>query len=467
MLFSSMTFLYYFLPAVLIVYFMAPEKHKNFVLLLASLLFYGWGEPVFVVLMLLSIAVQYALGLLIEARRKTGRAKPWLAVSVCFSLGLLGYFKYADFFIANLNAATGLSLPLLRVALPIGISFYTFQILSYTIDVYRGSVKAQRNFFHLALYISLFPQLIAGPIVRYADVAAAIEERSHSLARIQSGAMRFLFGLAKKVIVANSLGELCAQFTGGENDTMLFAWLYAVSFSLQLYYDFSAYSDMAIGLGRILGFDYMENFDSPFQSVSITEFWRRWHISLGSWFRDYVYIPLGGNRVSRRRHLLNLFVVWSLTGLWHGAAWNFVLWGLLFGIVLVLEKFWLGGWLEKTPRLFAHAYVLLIVGASFVLFDAPSLAEALRRFSLLAGGGGVARFDAVSLYYLRSYGVTLLLATIGCTGRVLNVIDRIRREREERIIFAVIEPVFGALTLLLVTAYLVDASFNPFLYFRF
>lgn len=467
MLFSSITFLYYFLPVTLTVYFLTPKKRKNLVLLFASLLFYGWGEPKYVAIMLLSIAVQYAFGLIIEKHRHETQAKAWLAASVAFSLGLLGYFKYMDFFIANFNAVTGLSVPLLRISLPIGISFYTFQILSYTIDVYRGDVKAQRSLVKLATYIALFPQLIAGPIVRYADVAAALESRTHSVRRMRLGLGRLMIGLSKKVLIANSLGELCALFGETQNETVLFAWMYAAAFTLQIYFDFSGYSDMAIGLGRMLGFDYMENFNYPLVSKSITEFWRRWHISLGSWFRDYLYIPLGGNRVTNRRWLFNIFAVWMLTGLWHGAAWNFVLWGLLFAVFLVLEKFWIGQRLAAAPGILSHAYVLIIVGVSFVLFDAPSLTEAVRRLGLMAGAGGIPLTDTVSLYYLRSYAVTFLLAAIGSTPWPKHVAERLRTGRIGQRTLGLAEPVVAIVLLLAITAYLVDSSFNPFLYFRF
>lgn len=467
MLFSSITFLYYFLPGVLIVYFMMPKKHKNLVLLFSSLVFYGWGEPRYVAVMLASVAAQFVLGLAIERNLGTKRAKVWVFASVLFSLSLLGYFKYTDFFIANFNALTGFSVPLLRVALPIGISFYTFQILSYTIDVYRGDTKAQRSFIDLATYIALFPQLIAGPIVRYADVQAALSERTHSVQRVQTGLRRFLAGLGKKVLIANSLGELCALFAGTNQETILFAWMYAVAFSLQIYFDFSGYSDMAIGLGRILGFDYMENFDYPYTSKSITEFWRRWHMSLGTWFRDYLYIPLGGNRVTAKRMLFNILVVWILTGFWHGAAWNFVVWGLLFACLLIFEKFWLGERLEAMPAAFSHIYVLLVVVVSFVLFDAPSLAEALRRIGLMAGCGGVPLYDVASLYYLKSFGVTLVLAAIGSGPWVKRAVGRAYGHVTSNRTLIFLEPLFCTAILALVTAYLVDSSFNPFLYFRF
>ena len=336
MLFSSIPFLYYFLPCVIVLYLIAPKKLKNTVLLLASLFFYWWGEPKYVVLMVLNIAFGYVCGLLIGKFRGKAISKLFLALSVIVSVGILGYFKYADFMIANFNVVTGLSVPLLKIALPIGISFYTFQLLSYTIDVYRGDVPSQKNPITLAAYVALFPQLIAGPIVRYSDVAAQLSERKHSLEYISAGIRRFIIGLAKKVLIANAMGELCEIFKASGDKSVLFYWLYAIAFCVHVYFDFSGYSDMAIGLGKLFGFDFMENFNYPFISKSLSEFWRRWHISLGSWFRDYVYIPMGGNRVGKYRLILNLMVVWMLTGLWHGAAWNFVIWGLYFGVLLMI-----------------------------------------------------------------------------------------------------------------------------------
>ncbi|MBQ9915034.1 MAG: MBOAT family protein, partial [Clostridia bacterium] len=327
MLFSSIPFLYYFLPCVLLLYAVSPRKLKNVTLLIASLVFYGWGEPKYVFLMLATVAVSYLWGLLIEKKRGTVWSKVFMILSVLCSLSALLYFKYADFFIENLVTLTGLSVPLLNLTLPIGISFYTFQIISYTIDVYRGDVSAQKNPIHLATYIALFPQLIAGPIVRYSDVASQLVSRTHSFDKTAEGIRRFVMGLGKKILLANTLGELCDVFLQSGDKSLLFYWVFAFAYMLQIYFDFSGYSDMAIGLGKIFGFDFLENFNYPFISRSVTEFWRRWHMSLGSWFRDYVYIPMGGNRVNKGRLLLNIFVVWFLTGFWHGAEWNFIIWG--------------------------------------------------------------------------------------------------------------------------------------------
>jgi alginate O-acetyltransferase complex protein AlgI len=467
LLFSSITFLYYFLPIVLIVYFLTPKKGKNLVLMIASFIFYGWGEPVYLLFMLLSVGVHYVLALLIERHQGGKLAKFWLILAVTFSLALLGYFKYADFFIQNFNAVTGMSLPLLKVALPIGISFYTFQIMSYTIDVYRQDTPAQRSIIKLATYVSMFPQLIAGPIVRYVDVAAGLDEREHSFAKVRSGLRRFMVGLAKKVILANSLGELCQVFLKTSDQTVLFHWMYAVAFTLQIYFDFSGYSDMAIGLGRILGFEFLENFNYPFISKSITEFWRRWHISLSSWFRDYLYIPLGGSRVGRGRLVFNIFVVWLLTGFWHGASWNFIVWGLIFAVLLVVEKLWLASFLEKIPAWIRHVLVLLVVVLSFVVFDAPDLAGAGQRIAAMFGAGNLPWADPVTYYYLRSYGLILVLAAVCSTPLVKMAFEKLRARAWAEKALAVAEPLVSMVLLLVITGYLVDSSFNPFLYFRF
>ena len=415
MLFSSIPFLYTFLPCVLILYFLVPGWLKNTVLLLSSLFFYAWGEPRFVVFMVIAIVQGYVFGLLAEKfRDRPKRAKLCLWASAVVSLGLLGYCKYADFFISGFNTLTGLSLPLLHVALPIGISFYTFQILSYVIDVYRGDVTAQRNLIDLAAYVAMFPQLIAGPIVRYADIAPQLKHRTHTLADAAYGARRFILGLSKKVLLANVLYELISAYKSAANVSVLFVWLYAAAYVLHLYFDFSGYSDMAIGLGRIFGFHFIENFNYPYISASVTEFWRRWHMSLGSWFRDYVYIPLGGSRVGKARWVRNLVIVWGLTGLWHGAAWNFVAWGLYFAAFLLLEKLFLGRWLKRVPVL-GHVYVLLAALFSFVLFDAASVPAALGTAGGLLGLGGLPLWDSGALYYLRSYAPVLALAAVGST----------------------------------------------------
>ncbi len=467
MLFSSIPFLYYFLPLVLAVYFLVPRGAKNAVLFASSLLFYAWGEPRFCVFMLLSIAQGYVFGRLIEKnRRRTKRSKLFLTASVCLSLGLLGYCKYADFFISSLNAVTGASIKLLHVALPIGISFYTFQILSYVVDVYRGEVPAQKSFLKLGTYIAMFPQLIAGPIVRYAEIAPQLDSRETTLEDVSSGACRFVIGLSKKVLLANVLYELITAFQQSRDLSVLYFWLYAVSFTLQLYFDFSGYSDMAIGLGRIFGFQFRENFNYPYISSSITEFWRRWHISLGSWFRDYVYIPLGGNRGSKAKWLRNILVVWMLTGLWHGASWNFVLWGLGFAVLLVAEKLVYGRLLEKT-HVFKHVYVLLLVTLSFVLFNADSVSEAVSQLGAMFGADGLPLTSVESVYYLKSYAGTFLFAVIGATPLVSNAVSRFGKTSFGARAPVFLQPLVMLVLLAACTAFLVDGSFNPFLYFRF
>ena len=467
MLFSGIPFLYYFLPLVLAVYFLVPRGAKNAVLFASSLLFYAWGEPRFCVFMLLSIAQGYVFGRLIERNRKhTRRSKLFLTASVCLSLGLLGYCKYADFFISSLNAVTGASIKLLHVVLPIGISFYTFQILSYVVDVYRGSVPAQKSFLKLGTYIAMFPQLIAGPIVRYAEIAPQLDSRQTTLEDVSSGACRFVIGLSKKVLLANVLYGLVTAFQQSRDLSVLYFWLYAVSFALQLYFDFSGYSDMAIGLGRIFGFRFSENFNYPYISASITEFWRRWHISLGSWFRDYVYIPLGGNRVSKAKWLRNILVVWMMTGLWHGASWNFVLWGLGFAVLLVAEKLVCGRLLQRTHVL-KHVYTLLLVTLSFVLFNADSVSEAVSQLGAMFGAGGLPLVSTEGVYYLKSYAGTFLFAAIGATPLVSNAISRFGKTRFGAQALTVLQPLVMLALLAACTAFLVDGSFNPFLYFRF
>ncbi len=466
MLFSSIPFLYYFLPSVLILYFIAPKKLKNTVLMLSSLVFYGWGEPKYVVLMIASIVIGYFSGILIEAFSQKKLSKVFLGTSVVVNLGFLAYFKYADFFIENFNAVTGLSVSLLRIALPIGISFYTFQILSYTIDVYRKDVSAQRNIINLAAYITMFPQLIAGPIVRYSDIAKQLEERTHSFEGFSKGIRRFVLGLGKKILIANSLGELCDVFKASDDKSILFYWLYAVAFGLHVYFDFSGYSDMAIGLGRIFGFKFNENFNYPYVSKSATEFWRRWHMSLGTWFRDYVYIPLGGNRVSKPRWFFNIFVVWFLTGFWHGADWNFIIWGLFFAVLLILEKVVLLKYLNKT-KVISRIYTLVAVGISFVIFNATDMKEAFSYIGGMFGAGDVPFVSTSFFYYLKSFAVTLITGIIGATPVVKNTVEKVFENSKASKYIWISEPIALVALLIIMTAYLVDGSFNPFLYFRF
>ncbi len=461
MLFSSIPFLYYFLPIVVICYFLVPKQLKNTVLLLFSLVFYAWGEPKYVFLMLATIGLFYGCGLAIGKAKTQPFKTLWLWVSVAVGVGLLAIFKYADFFIGSFNQVTGLGIPLLRLALPIGISFYTFQSLSYTIDVYRGNVPVQKNIISFGAYVTLFPQLIAGPIVRYADVNRELESRSHSWADICLGLRRFLVGLGKKILVADQFALLMKLFRQSAEPSVLFYWMYAIAFMLNIYFDFSGYSDMAIGLGRVFGFRFIENFNYPYISKSVTEFWRRWHISLGSWFRDYVYIPMGGNRVNRGRWVLNILTVWMLTGLWHGAAWNFVLWGLFFAVLLLAEK-WIPG-LQKLPGLLRHGYVLLLICISFVLFNAETLTQAGQDLGSMFGFGGLPAVTGETLYYLQSFGLLFVIGIVGATPIVKKTALRISQTTAG----GVLEVVLLAVLLLVCTAYLVDGSFSPFLYFRF
>ncbi len=468
MLFSSIPFLYYFLPCVIILYFAVPKCLKNSVILLSSLFFYAWGEPEYLIFMLISITQGYVFGILIERYHDRKWSKIFLAASVLISLGLLGYCKYADFFIRNFNAATGLSIPLLKIALPIGISFYTFQILSYVIDVYRRDAEAQKNYINLAAYIAMFPQLIAGPIVRYTDIAGQLENRKHSMDDIAAGIRRFLIGLSKKILIANILGELISIYKASQEKSVMFLWLYAIAYMLHVYFDFSGYSDMAIGLGRVFGFHFPENFNYPYISGSITEFWRRWHMSLGTWFRDYLYIPLGGNRRSRPRWLFNIFIVWVATGFWHGAEWNFVLWGILFAVLLMAEKLWLLKILNQLKlHFFKHIYTLFLVTISFVIFDAVSVREAFSTIISMLGFSSLPAVSFESIYYLKSYAVILMTAILGATPVMAGFIRRIRQMKYGTPVINVFELVYLTALLVVCTAYLIDGSFNPFLYFRF
>ena len=463
MLFSSIPFLFYFLPPVLLLYFLTPDRWKNLTLLLSSLVFYGWGEPRFLLFMLAAIAQGYAFGRLME--RYPRHKRLFLILSAVLSLSLLGYCKYAGFFLRTLGALTGLSLPALQIALPIGISFYTFQVLSYVVDVYRGTVPPQRDLLQLATYVAMFPQLIAGPIVRYTDVAPQLQSRTHTVQDAALGARRFVLGLGKKVLLANVLYELVTVYQQSGQKTVLLTWMYAAAYMMHVYFDFSGYSDMAIGLGRIMGFRFAENFNYPFISGSLTEFWRRWHISLGSWFRDYVYIPLGGSRVRLGRWVLNLLVVWGLTGLWHGAAWTFVLWGLYFAVFLLLEKLFLGRLLRRLPVL-RHVYVLTAALFSFVLFDASSLSAAIGAAGAVLGLGHLPVWDGGTLYYLHSYAPVLLAAAVGSTPLPAVLCRRMAAGRAGRVLDA-LEPIALLALLAVCTAFLVSGSANPFLYFRF
>ena len=470
MVFSSTTFLLAFLPLVGILYFICPKKLRNALLLVFSLLFYGWGEPKYILIMLFSTVFDYCNGLAIGHFRAVGKqkgAKAVLVVSVVGNLSILGFFKYTDFAITNLNGLLGTAIPALGLLLPIGISFYTFQTMSYTIDVYRGVVPPQRNIIDFSAYVTLFPQLIAGPIVQYKTVAADLENRSReSLADASAGMQRFVIGLGKKVLLANQMGAVWEEIAAMSAPSVVTAWLGALAFTFQIYFDFSAYSDMAIGIALLLGFRFPKNFDAPYKSATITEFWRRWHISLGSWFRDYLYIPLGGSRRGKARQLLNIFIVWLATGLWHGAAWTFVLWGLWFAILLLLEKLVLLPILEK-HRIFGHVYTLFFVTLGFVLFDADSAAQAVSRIGAMFGASGLPLSSAQAVYYLKSYGPLLVLGILCATPLPKMIVAKLRKSKGAATALDVLEPLFVLIPLLLGTAFLVDGSFNPFLYFRF
>ncbi len=464
MRFSSLPFLFGFLPITLAIYFAVPIQWRNLALLLTSLVFYGWGEPVYLGIMVLSILIDYTHGLLVERYRSRDKLARWfVAESVILNLGLLGFFKYWDFFAENLSRLPGITLPALGLPLPIGISFFTFQTMSYTIDVYRRDAPAQRDIVAFGAYVTMFPQLVAGPIVRYREVAAELKERVNTTADFAAGAGRFTVGLAKKVLLANSIGalwdaELAAQSAGML--TALGGWLGIAAYGFQIYFDFSGYSDMAIGMGRMLGFHFPENFARPYTAASVTEFWRRWHISLTTWFREYLYIPLGGSRRGTARTVRNIFIVWLCTGFWHGASWNFILWGLHFFLWLMLEKYLLKDFLQRLPRWLRHAYTLLVVFAGWGIFAMEDLSVCGGYFRVCFGGGAL--WSAVDGYYLRTYAVLLVLLTVGSANTVKAVWERLPERARETL-----APVLMLAGLVLCTAYLVDGSYNPFLYFRF
>lgn len=463
MVFSSLTFLFYFLPIVLIIYYIVPKKAKNIVLLISSLLFYFYGEPKFGILMVISILLTYIHGLLMDKYPK--RKKLFLISSIVISSGLLVVFKYTDFIISNINMVLHSNIDLVKLSLPIGISFYTFQMISYIIDVYRGEAKVQKSFLKLATYVALFPQLIAGPIVRYTTIEDELDNRKYSFDNFSNGVRRFVIGLSKKILVANVLASAISSFSTSQEKTVLFYWIYGLANALQIYFDFSGYSDMAIGLGKMLGFNFPENFNYPYISKSVTEFWRRWHITLGTWFKDYIYIPLGGNRVGKIKWLRNILIVWFLTGLWHGAAWNFILWGVLYGVLLVIEKIGLLKVLEKIPSVISSAYVTLITIIGFIIFSGSSVSEILNNIGGIFGIG-VSKFaDLESLYCLKNYAAIFIIAIIGATPIMKNIVSKISKKVLKLV--NVIEPVFLTTLLIVCISYLVDGSFNPFLYFRF
>lgn len=473
MIFSSLLFLFRFLPAVLVVYYIVPSGLRNLVLLLFSLLFYAWGEPVYIILMIVSILVSYTGGIIVDSQKKRGNhgaAKTALILSSVISLSLLGFFKYADFAIRTVNGLTGMDFELLHLALPIGISFYTFQTMSYTIDVYRGEAQVQKNLISFGAYVTMFPQLIAGPIVTYRTIDRQLRSRRETSEQFALGVHRFMIGLGKKVLLANNAGALwntIQSMTYGELP-VLTAWMGLASYTFQLYFDFSAYSDMAIGLGHMFGFRFLENFNYPYISKSITEFWRRWHISLSTWFRDYVYIPLGGNRAGTLRHIRNIFVVWLLTGFWHGADWNFVIWGIYYGVLLLIEKFFLGKYLKELPSVFQHIYCMFFVMIGWNLFVFDDMGRGLSFMRALFGGYGQGFFNQETLYLLYNNMILLMILLVGSTQLPKKAGERLCRMlagHDAAVI--VVRNVFYAAIFLLSVAWLVDASFNPFLYFRF
>lgn len=465
MLFTSISFLYYFLPALIIIYFITPKKYKNIILLIASLLFYFYGEPKYVFLMIAEIVIAYIGAILIDKYKN--QSKNILIITLFIHVFLLIIFKYTDFIIQTINDISNANIKLLNIALPIGISFYTFQIISYVIDVYNGKVKVQKNIINLATYVSLFPQLVAGPIVRYQTVEKELDDRVHSFNNFAYGIRRFSIGLAKKVLIANALGELCTKAFVLNETTVIFYWIFGISYMLQLYFDFSAYSDMAIGLGRIFGFNFPENFNYPYISKSITEFWRRWHISLGTWFKDYVYIPLGGNRDGKYKQIRNILIVWLLTGIWHGANWTFLIWGLLFGIILIIEKIFLNKFMEKLPSFIKRIYVLFIVMILFIIFNAENMSVALTNIKGLFGMNGEVFVNDYTLHYLKSYLPLLIISLFGTTPFIKILIDKLRKNKYANNIINILEPILIVMILVVVTSYLIDNSYNPFLYFRF
>lgn len=459
MLFSSITFLYYFLPIFLIIYFITPKKYKNIPVLIFSLLFYFLGEPKYIMVLLLSCIINYYLSKKIE---KSNYSKKYLILALLYNVGQLLIFKYTDFFINNINTLFNIKITYTYITMPIGISFFTFQALGYVIDVYNKKHKPARGIIEFMTYISLFPQLIAGPIVRYSDVEKELKDRDTSYDKFGNGVRRFTIGLAKKVLIANVLGEFTKALT---ETTLLSSWLKPVGYTLQIYFDFSGYSDMAIGLGLMMGFKFLENFNYPLIASSVTDFWRRWHMSLSYWFRDYVYIPLGGNRVSNIKWIRNIFIVWFLTGFWHGASWNFIIWGLYFGVILIIEKKFLKKYLDKT-KVLKYIYTSLIVVISFLIFNTSSLSDIVVELKNMFGINKIPLVGPESIYYLKNYLVLLLISVIGATPLVKNITNKLQGTKFKTLI-NILEPIVYITLLVLSTSFLIDESFNPFLYFRF
>ncbi|MEG1179416.1 MAG: MBOAT family protein [Oscillospiraceae bacterium] len=473
MVFSSLIFLFVFLPAVLLIYYICPAKYRNLFLFIASLIFYAWGEPIYITIMLFSTVFDFANGLLIEKfkqNEQNKKAKIVLINALVVNLAILCFFKYTDFFLANINTLFSSDVSLLKIALPIGISFYTFQTMSYTIDVYRGEVKAQKNIIAFGTFVSLFPQLVAGPIVRYKTIADQLEQRKVTSKIFAQGVGRFVFGLAKKVLLANNIGVLWNQISTSpiESLPVATAWLGAVAFSFQIYFDFSGYSDMAIGLGKMFGFEFLENFNYPYISKSITEFWRRWHISLSTWFREYVYIPLGGNRGGKAKQIRNIIIVWALTGFWHGANWNFIVWGLYFAVWLIIEKLFLLKYLEKLPAAFSHIYTLSLVLFSWVIFAFDDFSKVILYFKAMFGMTGSGFADQNTIYLLYTNIILLVVLTIASTRIAKTLSEKVfAKYSADNTLLVVIKNIIYAVLFIVSVSFLVGDSYNPFLYFRF
>lgn len=463
MVFASITFLYYFLPIFLILYFIFPKKYKNIVLLIFSFIFYFYGEPKYILLMLIEVFFSYFMTLSLEKNK----SKSLLGIIISFHIFLLCVFKYFNFIITNINSIFGGNISLLNIVLPIGISFYTFQIISYEVDVYRGKVKASKSLIDYMTYVFLFPQLIAGPIVRYETISKELKSRKVTLEDFSYGVNRFIIGLFKKVVIANNIGELCNILNNSSEVSVLLYWVLGISYMLQIYFDFSGYSDIAIGIGRMIGFKFPENFNYPYIANSVTDFWRRWHMTLSSWFRDYVYIPLGGNRVSTLKHIRNILVVWMLTGLWHGASWNFIIWGIYFGVILIIEKYYLNKVLEKLPRVIRNIYAMFIVMISFIIFSSDDISSALVAIKGLFSFSSLKFSNDFIIYYIRSYGVILIGGLVLCTPLIKNVINKLRENKILNYIINIFEIIILVLILVVITSMLIDSSYNPFLYFRF
>ncbi len=459
MLFSSITFIYYFLPILLLIYFIIPSKYKNLVLLFFSLLFYFLGEPKYIIVLILSCVINYTFSKLIEKKNKR---KLFLILAVIYNVGQLLIFKYTDFFIDNINNIFNVNIPFMYIVMPIGISFFTFQALGYVIDVYNKKHEPAKSLIEFMTYVCLFPQLVAGPIVRYSDIQKEMTDRTTTCDKFSEGIKRFVIGLSKKVLLANVLGEFIKSCV---EETLLSSWLKPIAFTLQIYFDFSGYSDMAIGLGLMFGFKFLENFNYPLIANSITDFWRRWHISLSSWFRDYIYIPLGGNRVSKIKWIRNIFVVWFLTGFWHGASWNFIMWGLYFGVILVIEKLFLKKYIDKT-KVLKYIYTEVIVIVSFLIFNTETIGEIIHSLKNMFFINDIPLIGTETLYYFRSNIVLFIISIISATPLLKNIIGRLKNTKAKYII-NILEPITYILLLVLTTAFLIDASFNPFLYFRF